>query len=313
MIEAKNISKSFGKKLVFDNADISVADGSICGLVGINGAGKSTLLRIIAGVLTADGGTVTVDGEPIYENKRVKRGLMFISDDPYFDFDINGEKLGKFFSVMYDMDGKVFGHYVEKFSLDLKKPLRNLSKGLKRQIFIAVALACRPKILLLDEAFDGLDPLARLEFKRGIIELQESGSTVVISSHSLRELEDICDSFILIDRNTVKVCGKIEDALDNIFKLQLVFKDGMTKDAFVAAMTAGGEGVPSGADGADAVPFECLRFDTLGRVVTAVLRGDKNTVMTKIDGLQPIVADEIPMDFEDYFIEEVRRADGEGR
>lgn len=303
MIEAKNISKSFGKKVVFSNADISVADGSICGLVGINGAGKSTLLRIIAGVLTADEGAVTFDGEPIFENKKVKSGMIFLSDDPYYDFGLTGEKLRKHFATLYDFDDAVFKSYTDIFSLDLKKPFRNLSKGLKRQVFIAAALACKPKILLLDEAFDGLDPLARLEFKRGIIELQEAGSTVIIASHSLRELEDICDSFILIDRNTVKVCGRIEDALDNIFKLQLAFESSMTQKEFTDAMTAAPE----------LQDFECLRYDTLGRVTTVVLRGEKEAVMTKLDALHPIIVDEISMDFEDYFIEEVRRADGEGR
>lgn len=289
MITAKGISKAFGDKTVFSRADISVADGSICGLVGINGAGKSTLLRILAGVITADEGVAEMDGEPVFENKKIKSRLFFLSDDPYYDYNITGERLKKFYSALYDFDGALFDDYIKKFGLDVKKPIRNFSKGMKRQMFISAALACKPQYLLLDEAFDGLDPLARLEFKRGLIELQGSGATVIIASHSLRELEDICDSFILIDRNTVKVCGRIEDALDDIFKLQLVFEGDVTERD---------------------LPFECVRFDKLGRVITVVAHGDKDELVAKLDALKPLVVDEIPMDFEDYFIEEVSRRDG---
>lgn len=285
MIETTNLSKSFGDKTVFKDTSITVENGSICGLVGINGAGKSTLLRILAGVMRPDCGTAEIDGESIYENERVKPKIFFLPDDPYYDTGVTGEKLKQMYSVFYNFDEEVFAYYTGKFSLNLKKPIRNFSKGMKRQLFISVALACRPEYLFLDEAFDGLDPLARLEFKRGLIKLQEKGCTTVIASHSLRELEDICDSFILIDEANVKVSGNIENALSNIFKLQLAFKENIQPEN---------------------LPFEYIRAETSGRVITVVSRGDKTEIMQKISEMDPLIMEEIPMNLEDLFIEEVQ-------
>ncbi len=285
MIEATNLSKSFGSKTVFNNTDITVEKGSICGLVGINGAGKSTLLRILSGVMRQDGGEVKINGERVYENERVKSKIFFLPDDPYYDTGVTGEKLKKMYSVFYDFDVEIFEYYTNKFSLDLKKPIRNFSKGMKRQLFISVALACRPEYLFLDEAFDGLDPLARLEFKRGLIKIQENGCTVIIASHSLRELEDICDSFILIDETNVRVSGNIEKALSNIFKLQLAFRENIQPEN---------------------LPFEYIRAEVSGRVITVVARGNKAEITAKISEMKPLIMEEIPMNLEDLFIEEVQ-------
>ncbi len=285
MIEIRNMDKKFGEKTVFLNADVFVDNESICGLVGINGAGKSTLLRIISGVMLPDAGTVEIDGMPVYENEEIKKDIFFLPDDPYFDVGVTGEKLRSLYKTFYDFDDATFLKYTQKFKLDLRKPMRNFSKGMKRQLFVSVALACKPRYLLLDEAFDGLDPLARLEFKRALIDLQqEKGCTIIIASHALRELEDICDSFILIDESTVKVSGKIESALDNIFKLQLAFEKPLSREE---------------------LPFECLRFETNGRVITIVVKGDKEEIMKQLNEMNPLILEEISMDFEDMFIEEV--------
>ena len=166
MITARGIHKAFESKTVFNGADVTVADGSICGLVGINGAGKSTLLRIICGVLRADAGEVTIDGKPTFDNPEVKQDMFFLADDPFFEHGLTGEKLRAFYKTMYDFDDGIYNSYVQKFRLDLKKPIRNFSKGMKRQVFVAAAFACKPKYLLLDESFDGLDPLARLVLAR---------------------------------------------------------------------------------------------------------------------------------------------------
>ena len=285
MIDIKNLGKSFGEKTVFENADITVETGSICGLVGINGAGKSTLLRIISGVILPDCGSVEIDGFKVYENENVKRRLFFLPDDPYYDSNLTGEKLKTLYSTFYEFDDGVYLSYTGKFALNLKKPIRNFSKGMKRQLFISAALACKIDYLFLDEAFDGLDPLARLEFKRGLIDLKEKGCTVIIASHSLRELEDICDSFILIDNTNVKVSGNLETALSNIFKLQIAFKDGETPE----------------------LPFEYLRKDVSGRVITVVAKGDKQEILNILSKMNPLILEEIPMDFEDMFIEEVQK------
>lgn len=284
MIEVKNVFKSFGDKEVLKAANLQVNSGSIFGLVGINGAGKSTLLRMLAGVLKPDGGEIFYEGQPVFENTAVKKQIFFLQDDPFYTANLTGRAQADFYKTFYDFDESVFKRYTELFDLKCDKPIRNFSKGMKRQLFIALALACKPKYLLLDEAFDGLDPLARLEFKRGLIELQESGASVIIASHSLRELEDICDSFALLDDKSVKVYGNIEGELSQLGKFQLVFSDDVNRDE---------------------LPFECLHYEKTGRVIRVVVKGNLDEIRTRIGKMNPIVCDEIPVDFEDMFIYEV--------
>ena len=284
MIDVINLNKSYGKNNVLIDANLRVEDGDIFGLVGINGAGKSTLLRLLSGVMRADDGKILFDGEEVYENEHVKKDIFFLPDDPYYTVNLTGKQQAEFYKNFYDFDGKVFHYYIQKFALNPNKPIRNFSKGMKRQMFISLALACRPKYLFLDEAFDGLDPLARLEFKRGLIELQEQGSSVVIASHSLRELEDICDSFALIDGKTVKAYGRIDGELNRLSKYQLVFERNVEREE---------------------LPFDCIHFEKTGRVIKVVVRGDVAAIRAKIDNMKPLIVDEIPMDFEDMFIYEV--------
>lgn len=284
MIEVKNVYKSFGEKEVLCDASLTVTDGSVFGLVGINGAGKSTLLRLLAGVLKPDGGQILYDGQPVFENSAVKKSLFFLQDDPFYTANLTGRAQAEFYKNFYPFDDGVFARYTDLFKLKTNKPIRNFSKGMKRQLFISLALACKPKYLLLDEAFDGLDPLARLEFKRGIIEMQESGTSVIIASHSLRELEDICDSFALIDNHSVKAYGKIDGELSRLCKFQLVFNEDLSRED---------------------LPFECLHYEKTGRVIRVVAKGDIAEIRTRIGKMDPIVCDEIAMDFEDMFIYEV--------
>ena len=284
MIEVINLHKSYGKNDVLIDANLKVGDGDIFGLVGINGAGKSTLLRLLSGVLRADSGKILIDGKEVYENEEVKRNIFFLPDDPYYTMNLTGNQQAAFYKNFYPFDDEIFRYYTEKFSLNANKPIRNFSKGMKRQIFISLALACRPKYLFLDEAFDGLDPLARLEFKRGLIELQETGSSVVIASHSLRELEDICDSFALLDGHSVKAYGKIDGELSKLCKFQLVFEKDVERKE---------------------LPFDCIHFEKTGRVIKIVVRGEAEEIRAKIDGMKPLIVDEIPMDFEELFIYEV--------
>ncbi|MDE6293988.1 MAG: ABC transporter ATP-binding protein [Clostridiales bacterium] len=286
MIKTEGLKKSFGNHVVFDGADIAVEDGSVCGLVGINGAGKSTLLRILSGVIRPDGGNVCIDEMSVYDNEKIKKDIFFLPDEPYYDSNVNLKRLRDLYAAFYDLDKAKYDEYIKIFGLPSDKPIRNFSKGMRRQAFIAVAFACKTKYLFLDEAFDGLDPLCRMEFKRGIIECKERGATVIISSHSLRELEDICDSFVLIDSATVKQCGALIDALDNIFKLQFAFSgDEFTREK---------------------LPFEVLRFSKVGRVITIVAHGNSEQAIEQINAFKPLFVEEIQMDFEDMFIEEVQ-------
>lgn len=285
MIELKGVCKSFAKKSVLENISLTVNGGSVFGLVGINGAGKSTLLRLTAGVLRPDGGEITVDGEPVYENERAKRKLFFLPDDPYYTPNLSGRGLADLYRAFYDFDDEVYGDWLDRFKLSPKVPIRNFSKGMKRQVFVALALAIRPDYLLLDEAFDGLDPLARLMFKKGLAALVSDQKTgVIISSHSLRELEDISDSYGLLDHRTITCSGDLEKDLEKIHKFQAAFERPVSREE---------------------LGFGVMTFSRTGRVVQIVAKGDEEEIAARLDALHPIFVEKIPVDFEEMFVSEV--------
>ena len=283
MITIKGLRKSYGTKEVLSGVSLTVPDASVFGLVGINGAGKTTLLRMMADVLRPDEGTVEYDGENIAGNAKKRKELFFLPDEPYYTAGTTVEKLVALYKSFYAFDDELFARYEALFSLERRTPIRNFSKGMKRQAFAALALACRPKYLLLDEAFDGLDPLARLELKRGIISLE--GTTAVISSHSLRELEDICSGFALLDGGAVADAGDLAETLERVHKFQAAFDEPVPRERF---------------------PFECLSFESEGRVVRFVVRGEREEIVSALKALSPIFVEEIKVDFEELFLCEVR-------
>ena len=283
MITIKGLRKSYGTKEVLSGVSLTVPDASVFGLVGINGAGKTTLLRMMADVLRPDEGTVEYDGENIAGNAKKRKELFFLPDEPYYTAGTTVEKLVALYKSFYAFDDELFARYEKLFSLERRTPVRNFSKGMKRQAFAALALACRPKYLLLDEAFDGLDPLARLELKRGIISLE--GTTAVISSHSLRELEDICSGFALLDGGAVADAGDLSETLAKVHKFQAAFDEPVPRERF---------------------PFECLSFESEGRVVRFVVRGEREEIVSALKALSPIFVEEIKVDFEELFLCEVR-------
>ena len=283
MITIKGLKKSYGPKKVLQDICLSIPDASVFGLVGINGAGKTTLLRMMADVLRPDEGTVEYDGENIAGNAKKRKELFFLPDDPYYSAGTTVEKLVELYKSFYSFDDELFARYEALFSLERHTPVRNFSKGMKRQAFAALAIACRPKYLLLDEAFDGLDPLARLELKRGIISLE--GTTAVISSHSLRELEDICSGFALLDGGAVADAGDLSETLERVHKFQAAFEEPVPRERF---------------------PFECLSFESEGRVVRFVVRGGREEIVSALKALSPIFVEEIKVDFEELFLCEVK-------
>ncbi len=284
MIEVKGVKKRFGKTEVLKDVSFAVPDGSVFGMVGVNGAGKSTLLRLMSGVLRADAGEVLCDGEPVFENIAAKRELFFLADEPYYAPGTTGRQLAALYKAFYaGFDENVFESRCTLFSLDSSAPIRNFSKGMKRQIFLSLALACRPKYLLLDEAFDGLDPNARLEFKRALIDIGSSGTTTIIASHSLRELTDICTDFALIGGGEVRRGGNLDDNLSAVHKFQAAFPREIER----------GE-----------LPFPCIKFEREGRVVQFIARGDAEEILRGISALQPLFAEEVPVDFEEFFLVE---------
>lgn len=286
MIEINGLKKSYGTRTVLENVSLRIPDATLFGLIGINGAGKSTLLRLIADVLRPDCGTILIDGASVSGNERIKREMFFLPDDPFYATGTTVEKLAALYATFYDFDREAFARYADIFHVERRTPIRNFSKGMKRQAFVTLALACRPRYLLLDEAFDGLDPLARLELKRGLIELvEERGSTVLISSHSLRELEDICSGFALLDGGAVADAGEIGEALEKVHKFQIALSHEVRRGD---------------------IPFDCISFEATGRVAKLIVRGDRETVLKELEALSPLFIEEIKVDFEELFLCEVR-------
>ncbi len=279
---------TLGRATILSNVDLEIPGGSISGLVGTNGAGKSTLLRIMSGVYKADDGTVEYDGESILKEETRKR-VFFLPDDPYFNMQTTALSMVKMYRVFYpDFDMSAYKELVAKFGINEKKPLRNCSKGMRRQIYIAVALAVKPEYLLLDEAFDGLDPLSRKIFKESIISLvEENGTTVVISSHALREIEDFCDTYIFIDNKTVSSYGDMDKKVAKYSKFQLAFKDEVSEERFAS------------------LPVVSLAIN--GRFVTLVIEGEGGEMLERLERLEPAVVEELPVDFEEVFVNEAQK------
>lgn len=288
MIEVNNLTHYLGDKKILENVNLALGEGCVMGLVGINGAGKTTLLRLISGVYSPTDGKILCDGEPLSVEKAHGK-IFFLPDDPYYTIHTTGKSLYEMYKVFYPkIDRAVFEKYMKEFGLDEKKPIRNFSKGMRRQLYVALALSVRPKYLLLDEAFDGLDPLARLSFKKAINHaVEEDGTGVIISSHSLRELEDFCDSYALIDKMTLASSGDISERVNRFCKFQLAFLNDVSQSDFV--------GLP------------IVSLEKTGRFVRVVLEGKENDMRAALERLDPAVIENMPMDFEEMFIHEVER------
>ena len=291
MIEVKSVTHHLGEKLVLENVNLNLKEGSVMGLVGINGAGKSTLLRLIAGVYRPDVGEILCDGRSVSDEK-TREKIFFLPDDPYYTTHTTGHNLWQMYQVFYPwMDREVYLRYLTDFHLDDTKPLRNFSKGMRRQLYVALALSVRPKYLLLDEAFDGLDPLARLNFKKVVNRaVEEDGTSVLISSHSLRELEDFCDSYALIDNHTVAESGAISDHINRFCKFQLAFLQPAEKSLFSH--------------------LPVVSMEQNGRFVRLVLEGENHILQKQLEALGPVIIEEMPMDFEELFLYEVGKGEG---
>ncbi len=288
MIEIRNMSHYLGGKIVLKEISLEIPDNTILGVVGINGAGKSTLLRLLSGVYLPDEGEILFDGRsPALPETR--EGIFFLPDDPYYTQFMTPNSLFDFYKAFYPkMEKKPFDELLKIYKIGLDGKMRNFSKGMRRQVFIALALAVKPKYLLLDEAFDGLDPLSRKIFKDAIISLvEEERTTVLIASHSLRELEDFCDRFILIDANVIKTQGDIAEHVGSMCKFELAFSEAVGEDAF--------EGLP------------ILSLEIKNRFVQIVLEGEGEEMRERLEKLSPAVMDEMPLDFEEAFINDVRR------
>ncbi len=293
MINLKNINKQFDTKKVLEHINWEIPKASIYGLVGPNGAGKSTLLRIISGVLKADEGSVLVNGVDVYDNPSIKKHILFVSDDPFFLPQSTIKEMRQFYELFYpSFNDSMYHSLLKKFGLNDTDKINDFSKGMKRQASIILALSCSPDILLLDEAFDGLDPVMRLNLKRIIAnELLNREMTVIISSHNLRELEDICDRIALLNNHTITIQDEIESIRNQYHKIQLAYTNPIDDKVLH-----------------DLNP---MYFDKRGNVYMIVLKGELDDKMKQIKDTQPVLCEEIPITMEEVFVYEME-ANGYG-
>ena len=285
MLKIEGLYKTFKDKKVLEGLDLVLNEGSIFGLVGVNGAGKSTLLRCIAGIYEADHGSVLFNGEDTFKNPAVRKDIFFVSDEPYYPIAANIRTMKEFYSSFYDVDMKTYNEVLNLFHLDDTKPISSFSKGMKRQASLLFALSIAPKLLLLDEAFDGLDPIVRHDLKRMLYELiEEQKATIIISSHNLKELEDICDSYGILENGRIASYGDLLESKANLNKYQLAFASPIDESVFDA--------------------FDILYSRKEGSVYSFVIRGDRQQVEEKLQKLDPLILDTLPVNFEELFIYE---------
>ncbi|MGF0007038.1 ABC transporter ATP-binding protein [Eubacteriales bacterium SGI.150] len=296
MIEVQNVVKIFEGFRALDGLTMTVPDGSIYGLVGPNGAGKSTILRHITGIYRQDEGEVLVAGEPVYENPAVKARMASIPDELYYFLSASTRDMMRFYRGFYPrFDQKRYEALKDIFTLvDEKQPIRRLSKGMQKQSAFWLSLCCRPDLLVLDEPVDGLDPVMRRQVWSLLMsDVAEHGTTVLVSSHNLRELEDVCDHVGILSHGRVLVERGLSDLQENVVKMQVVFQE---------------KELPKLPD-----DLEVLHVSQVGRIHTLIIRGNATEVTNRLAVYAPILMDALPLTLEEIFIYELGGEDYEVR
>ena len=290
MIEVKNAVKRFDGFAALDGATITVPKGSVYGLVGPNGAGKSTLIRNLSGVYRLDEGSISIDGEDVWENQELKARIVTIPDDWYFFQQASIRDMMHFYRGFYpNFNMERYEKLKEVFAIDERRSIKRLSKGMQKQAAFWLAMCCMPDYLLLDEPVDGLDPVMRRQVWSLMMgDVAERGTTVLVSSHNLRELEDVCDHVGIMDHGKVLLERSLAQLQDNMVKMQVVFRDGE-------------EEVP--------VELPVLHASRLGRVHTLIMRMSAQEAVERLAAYQPLLADAVPLTLEEIFIYELGGAD----
>ena len=291
MIEVKNVTKSFDGFRALDGLNITVPRGAVYGLVGPNGAGKSTVIRHLAGIYRQDAGEVLVDGAPVFDNPAVKSRIAYIPDDIFYYTQATIRDMMRFTRDLYPgFDTDCFEKLGEAFPLNPKRLVRKLSKGQQKQVAFWLALAQRPEIVILDEPVDGLDPVMRRQvWSLLLADVAERGTTVLVSSHNLRELEDVCDHVGIMDHGKMLLERSLSELQDNVVKIQLAF----------AQETA----LPA--------DLEILHRSETGRLQQLILRGKPDVLSARLAALDPLFLDVLPLSLEEIFIYELGGAEHE--
>lgn len=287
MIKTENLVKKFDDYLAVNNISCNIHNGCIYGMVGSNGAGKSTFLRLITGVYKADSGTITIDDEPVYENPKIKSRISYVPDDLFFLPNANIKRMASFYNNIYEgFDNERCRFLTEVFKLDANKSINTFSKGMKRQAAIILSLSCKADYLFFDETFDGLDPIMRNLVKSLICQdVLERKATVFITSHSLRELEDICDQLALLHQGGLILENAIENLKTSHFKVQIAFANPFDEELFK--------------------DISYIRFKKIGSVASMIVKGDTDETIAKLNALNPSLLDILPLTLEEIFTYEM--------
>lgn len=287
MIRATDVTKRFGDFTALDGASLHVKKGSVYGLVGPNGAGKTTIIRHITGILRPDAGEIAVDGRAVYENPAVKSRIAYIADEPYFFAGYSIKDMAKYYSGIYpNWNSERFYELSEVFKTDIRRTARRLSRGTRKQAAFRLALSADPDVMILDEPLDGLDPIMRKSvWSLMLSDVAERGMTVLVSSHNLRELEDVCDHVGIMSGGKIVTEKALDDVKGNIHKVQTAFADGFPEEL--------------------SARLDILRNDRSGSVNMLIIRGSAEEIRAIIGGFSPLILDLVPLSLEEIFIYEL--------
>lgn len=296
MIQVEQVTKTFDGFKALDQLTMTVPTGAVYGLVGPNGAGKSTILRHITGVYLQDSGIILLDGERIYENPAAKGKIFPIPDELYYFGSASTRDMARFYKGFYPrFDEKRYEALREVFrTVDERQPIRRLSKGMQKQSAFWLAMSCRPEVLVLDEPVDGLDPVMRRQVWNLLLsDVKQENTTVLVSSHNLKELEDVCDHVGILSRGRVLVERSLSDLQENVVKMQVVFQEReMPK-------------LPG--------DLEVLNVSQVGRITTLIVRGRAHEITNRLSVYCPILLEALPLTLEEIFIYELGGEDYEVR
>jgi len=287
LIKVENVCKRFDETEALKGVTIKIQRGSIFGIVGRNGAGKTTLLKILTGVYKADSGSVFCNGEPVFENPQVKSKIFFVPDNPYFFRNFSIYNMANFYKGIYNTwDSRHFENLLKIFNLPLKKRISKFSKGMQKQCAILFALSSRPELLVLDEPFDGLDPVIRQSVKKLLIEdVADRSASVIISSHNLRELEDFCDTIAILHEGKILLCSNIEELKLDTCKIQAVFKKNFLPESLNR--------------------FKVISYSKKSNIEVIIVKGNREEILDTLKDFEPVLLDILPLSLEEIFIYEM--------
>jgi len=287
MIEIEKVSKKFGDLQALNEVTFSINDGEVFGLLGTNGSGKSTFMRIMAGILKQDSGTLIVDNQGVYENIEIKKDIFLIPDELYFFAAATPKDMGAFYSMAYpQFDMERYKKLLEQFELGYKRKINTLSKGLRKQLSIIIGICAKTKYLFCDETFDGLDPIMRKVVKSIFAaEMTEREFIPIITSHNVRELEDICDSLVLLHKGSVLFAGYIDEMKNKVHRIQCIFPEEVNKKKFLEDINASS-------------------VKNQGSMLVFTVRGNKEDILGIVKKQNPLFVETIPLSLEEIIISE---------